>query len=71
MGVIEQVLIELTCLSCDASERVSVVGSSRLWENPAGMLVGFNSSWTIGTLPELIGAKCLICGGNDSQASYP
>jgi hypothetical protein len=75
MGVIDQTLIELTCVSCDASERVSVVESGSQyggsWENPAGMFVGFNSVWTLGFRPELAGAKCLSCGNSDTRATYP
>lgn len=75
MGVIDKTLIELTCVSCNASERASVAehgsqyGSS--WQDPARMFVGFSSVWTFGWKPELANAKCLSCGSTDTQATYP
>ena len=77
VGAIDQTLIELTCVSCDASERVSVHQSgsnwrSGEWSNPADMFVGFNSGWTgLKVWPKLSGAKCLTCGGSDAEVTYP
>jgi len=75
MGTIDKILIELTCVSCDASERVSVAESGSQyggsWDDPAGIFVGFNSVWTFVFRPELTSAKCLKCGGSDTRATYP
>jgi hypothetical protein len=77
VGSIDQTLAELTCVSCEASERVSVhqAGSNwkaGQWTNPADMFVRFISGWTgLNVWPKLDNAKCLSCGSSNVQVTYP